>query len=212
MALAPTASDASAIPVTAARRASLVVATVIALGSGLGAQRNALPFGLKPGRHPVTTRHGYWMPRDSGAYPVVILAGDWPAALDQTLARYLASHGFLVVRSPDTSARAVTPTAGDSTAVAVVQWSRDTTATALLDGASSLSIRVVRSPHPPNGRLRVALPRSGARPDAVARHNRLIGAVTQAILNATLKATQPLSALASRFTAAGLQGTYIRVP
>ena len=194
-------------------RAALVVATAAVLGSGLGAQHSALPFGLKAGHHAVTVRPNSWTPRDSGMYPRVILAGDWPAALDQALGQYLASHGFAVRRSSASGPEVATRAPGDSTAVAVVWWGRDTGSTAILEGATPLAIRVVRAPRPANGRLRVVLPVPSARPDAAARQNRLIGAVIQAILNATLKASEPaLGELASRFTAAGLQGAYIRVP
>jgi len=213
VAVAAATPDAPAVPVTSATRTALFVAVVAALGSQLGAQRSALPFGLKAGHHVVAGGPGSWVPRDTGVYPRVILAGDWPAALGQGLAQYLASHGFAVRRLAASAPDVATETPGDSTAVAVVRWGRDPAATATLESATPVSIRVVRSPYLAAGRLRVVLPAPGTRPGAAARQNRMIAAVTQAILNATLVGTeQALGELASRFTAAGLQGTYIHVP
>lgn len=208
------------------RQAALVVASVAALGSarGRGAQRSVLPYGLKAGHHPVraqqaTTRRGLssWVPADSGRYPLVVVTGDRPAALDLVLPQYLASHGFTVVRALGTAGRSVVQSAGDSLAVAVLTWTRDSSATVIIETGDSgfppLSIRVIHSAAAIDGRLRLVLPPAGSRPGAAARRYRTVCAVTQAILNATLTATpSTLAQLATRLTAAGLQGTYIRAP
>ena len=202
---------------TRVREATFIVASCALLGSGLGAQRDVLPFGLKAGHHTIQARMAgpggllLWMPSDSGSFPVVIIAGDHPAALDSVLPVYLASHGFRVARARGTSVAAAARSFGDSTPVAVVEWGRDTATTAILESASPLSIRVLRPGDASRGRLRVALPPQGARPGAAGRRYRLLCAVTQAILNATLAASRPtLPELAARLRAAGLQGTYIR--
>jgi len=217
VALAAAASDAPAVPVIAARKAALVAAVVTVLGSRFGAQRGVLPFGLKAGRHSVAVStvgaDGVinWMPRDSGRFPVVLISGNHSAALDSVLPVYLASHGFRVARARGVSAEAVGRLFGDSIPVAVVQWGRDTAATAILESATPLSIRLVRPGDSRHGRVRVTLPPLGSRPGAEERRYRLLCAVTQAILNATLMAARPtLMELAARLRAAGLQGTYIR--
>jgi len=201
-----------------ARKAALVVALVTALGSRTGAQRGVLPFGLKAGHHSVavgtvgTDGVTSWMPRDSGRFPVVIISGNHSAALDSVLPVYLASHGFRVALAQGGSAEAVARMFGDTTPVAVVEWGRDTAATAILESATPLSIRLVRPGDSRQGRVRVTLPPLGTRPTAEERRYRLLCAVTQAILNATLVAARPtLPELAARLRAAGLQGTYIRV-
>jgi hypothetical protein len=197
------------------RRATLIVGSAAVLGSGLGAQRGVLPFGLKSGHHAVRvqTVSGLtsWTPEDSGTFPAVVISADGPTALDSVLPRYLASHGFRVARVQKNGIEAAMGTLGDATPVAVVQWGRDSAAAALLDGTQPLSIRVVHPGTAPSGRLRIALPPPGARPDALARRYRLLCAVTQAILNATIASARPtLQELAARLRAAGLQGTYIR--
>jgi sirohydrochlorin ferrochelatase len=56
------------------------------------------------------------------------------------------------------------------------------------------------------------LPASSSRSDAAARSYRMLCAVTQTILNATLEAAHPtLSELAARLRAAGVREAYIRV-
>lgn len=202
-----------------AREATLVVASVALLGVGFAVppQRGVLPFGLKAGHHAVQTGtpgpHGliFWTPRDSGGFPVVLLTGDRPAALDSVWPVYLASHGFRVARVRGPGVAAAARVFGGSTPVAVVEWGRDTDATALLESANPVSIRIVRPGDSLRERLRVDLPPPGTRPDAAARRYRLLCAVTQAILNATLTSGAPtLPQLAARLRAAGLQGTYIR--
>jgi hypothetical protein len=193
-------------------RATLLVAAVAALGSHCGAQRSGLPFGLKSGRHSVRVDANTWTPRDSGRYPVVILAAGGPAALKQPFPEYLASHGFTVVRAPGTSAETLARELGDSTAVAIVTWGRDTSATATVETpGNALSIRVVRPSDPGAGRLRVTLPGFGSRSGAEAQTYRSMCALAQAILNATLKAVHPtLTELAARLRAAGVREAYIR--
>jgi hypothetical protein len=218
VALAAAAPDAPAVPVIPTCKAALVVALVAVLGSRTGAQRGVLPFGLKAGHHSVDVRQAAtdgvtsWLPRDSGRFPVVIISGNHSAALDSVLPVYLASHGFRVARARGGSAEAVARLFGDSTPVAVVEWGRDTAATAILESATPLSIRLVRPGDSRHGRFRVTLPPLGKRPGAEERRYRLLCAVTQAILNATLVAARPtLPELAARLRAAGLQGAYIRV-
>ncbi len=217
MAVAYSTPDAPAFPVNRVREATLVAASIAVLGSRSGAQRALLPFGLKAGHHAVRARipgpNGLilWTPRDSEGFPVVVIAGGHAAALDSVLPVYLASHGFRVALAPGASAEAATRVFGDSTPIAVVQWGRDTAATAILEGPSPVSIRVVRPGDAPYGRLRVVLPPLSTRPGAEARHYRLLFALTQAVLNATLASSHPtLLELAARLRAAGLQGTYIR--
>jgi hypothetical protein len=199
------------------RKAALVVALVTVLGSRTGAQRGVLPFGLKAGHHAVEARRAgadgvaSWLPQDSGRFPVVIISGSHSTALDSVLPVYLASHGFRVALARGGSAEAAARIFGDSTPVAVVEWGRDTAAMAILESATPLSIRLVRPGGSAHGRFRVTLPPLGTRPAAEARQYRLLCAVTQAILNATLAAAHPtLPELAARLRAAGLQGTYIR--
>ena len=218
MALAAAAPDAPAVPVIPARQAALVAALVTVLGSRFGVQRGVLPFGLKVGHHSVAVRtlgtDGVisWVPRDSGRFPVVVISGNHSAALDSVLPVYLASHGLRVASVRGGSAEVVARMFGDSTPVAVVEWGRDAAATAILESATPLSIRIVRPGDSRYGRLRVTLPPLGSRPGAEERRYRLLCAVTQAILNATLAAARPtLAELATRLRAAGLQGTYIRV-
>jgi hypothetical protein len=196
---------------------TLLVAAVAALGSSFGAQRSILPFGLKAGHHTVRAETALWTPRDSGRYPVVIIAPGGPKALEQPFPEYLASHGYTVVRAPGTSAEAVAQQYSDSTAVAILTWETDSSAAATLErtgsgpDGSQLSIRVVRPSDPRSGRLRVVLPASGRRPGAESRGYRMVCAVTQAILNATLEAAHPtLSELADRLRAAGVREAYIR--
>jgi hypothetical protein len=143
---------------------------------------------------------------------VVIIAAGGPAALAQPFPEYLASHGYTVVRAPGTSAAAVAQQYGDSTTVAILTWETDSGAVATVEHAATrLSIRVARGSDPRPGRLRVVLPASGSRPDAAARSYRMLCAVTQAILNATLETAHPtLSELADRLRAAGVRETYIR--
>lgn len=197
----------------------MLAAAVAALGSapgrGAGFQHSVLPFGLKPGHHTVRAGTTSWTPRDSGRYPVVVIAAGGPAALDQALPAYLASHGHTVVRAPAQRAETVAREFGDSIPVAIVTWGRDTAATALVenhdDGAPPLSIRVIRPADPPTGRLHVVLPASGSRPGATERAYRLRSVLAQAILNATLEAVHPtLSELADRLRAAGVREAYIR--
>ena len=196
-------------------RATVIVAAAVVLGSRLGAQRGVLPYGLKAGHHAVQVRtsggFAFWMPADSGTFPVVVISADGPASLDTGLPRYLASHGYRVTRVTGDSIGAAIRTLGDAAPVAVLQWGRDTAAVALLDGPQPLSIRIVHPGGAPVGHLRIILPPPGARPDASARGQRLLCALTQAILNATLAGARPtLPELAARLRAAGLQGTYIR--
>jgi hypothetical protein len=192
-------------------RSTLLVVAVAALGSRFGAQRSVLPFGLKAGHHTVRAEAALWTPRDSGRYPVVILAAGGPVALAQPFPEYLASHGYTVVRTPGTSAESVAQQYGDSTAMAILTWETDSSAVATVERAATrLSIRVVRGSDRP-GRLRVVLPASSSRPDAAAHSYRMLCAVTQAILNATLEAAHPtLSELAARLRAAGVREAYIR--
>jgi hypothetical protein len=194
------------------RRSGVVVAAVAALGSPFGAQRSVLPFGLKAGHHAVRAEAALWTPRDSGRYPVVIIVSGGPVLLVQPFPEYLASHGYTVVRTSGTSAESVARQYGDSTLVAILTWETDTSAVATVErGAARLSIRVVRGSGPPAGRLRVVLPAPGSRPDADARSYRMLCAVTQAILNATLEAGHPtVSELAARLRAAGVREAYIR--
>jgi len=194
------------------RRSTLLVAAVAALGSRFGAQRSVLPFGLKAGHHAVRAGTALWTPRDSGRYPVVIIAAGGPAALAHSLPEYLASHGYTVVRSPGTGAAAVARQYGDSTAMAILTWVTDSSAVATVERAATrLSIRVVRGSDQGPKRLRVVLPASGSRPGAESRGYRTLCAVTQAILNATLEAAHPtLSELADRLRAAGVREAYIR--
>jgi hypothetical protein len=212
VALAAAAPDAPAVPVNLVGRSGVVVAAVVALGSRFGAQRSVLPFGLKAGHHTVRAESALWTPRDSGRYPVVIIASGGPVALAQPFPEYLASHGYTVVRAPGTSAESVAQQYGDSTAVAILTWETDSSAVATVErGATRLSIRVVRGSDPRAGRLRVVLPASGSRPDSAARSYRMLCAVTQAILNATLEAAHPtVSELAARLRAAGVREAYIR--
>lgn len=198
-------------------RATVIVAAAAVLGLRLGAQRGVLPYGLKAGHHAIQIRTSggftFWMPTDSGTFPVVVISADRPSPLDTVLPRYLASHGYRVTRARGDGIAAAIRTLGDSAPVAVLQWGRDTAAIALLDGPRPLSIRLVYPGDAPVGRLRIILPPPGARRDAAARSQRLLCAVTQAILNATLAGARPtLPELATRLRAAGLQGTYIRVP
>ena len=212
MALAAAAPDATAVPVNLVHRSTLLVAAVAALGSRFGAQRSVLPFGLKAGHHAVRAETALWTPRDSGRYAVVIIAPGGPAALERAFPEYLASHGYTVVRAPGTSAAAVAQQYGDSTAVAILTWESDSSAVATVERATTrLSIRVVRGSDPGAGRLRIVLPASSSHPDAAARGYRMLCAVTQAILNATLEAAHPtLSELAARLRAAGVREAYIR--
>ena len=212
MALAAAATDAPAVPVNLVCRSTLFVAAAAALAFRFGAQRSVLPFGLKAGHHTVRAESALWTPRDSGRYPVVIIASGGPVALAQPLPEYLASHGYTVVRAPGTSAESVAQQYGDSTAVAILTWETDSSAVATVErGATRLSIRVVRGSDRRAGRLRVVLPASGSRPDTAARSYRMLCAVTQAILNATLEAAHPtLSELAARLRAAGVREAYIR--
>ena len=212
MALAAAAPDAPAVPVNLVCRSTLLVAAVVALGSRFGAQRSVLPFGLKAGHHTVRAEAALWTPRDSGRYPVVIIASGGPVALAQPFPEYLSSHGYTVVRAPGTSAESVAQQYRDSTAVAILTWETDSSAVAMVERAATrLSIRVVRGSDSRAGRLRVVLPASGSRPDGAARSYRMLCAVTQAILNATLEAAHPtLSELAARLRAAGVREAYIR--
>lgn len=216
MALAAAAPNAPAVPVNLARRSTLLVAAVAALGSGFGAQRGVLPFGLKAGHHAVRVETGTWAPRDSGRYPVVIFAAGGPAALERSLPEYLASHGYTIVRAPRASAETVARQFSDSTAVAIISWGTDSNAVATValapgaPAAARLSIRVVRRSDPQAGRLHIVLPAS-SRPGAESRSWRMLCAVTQAILNATLQGTHPTVAeLADRLRAAGVREAYIR--
>lgn len=214
MALAAAASHATAVPVTLARRATPLVAMVMALGSNFfGAQRQTLPFGLKAGHHAVRGEPARWTPQDSGAYPVVIVASGGPAALATVLPQYLASHGYTVVRAPGTGTAAALRQVGNSTPVAILTWEPDDAATATVEiprmdsSAVRLAIRLVRPVDPKLGKLRVVLPAAGAE----TRGYRPLCAVTQAILNAALEAAHPtLAELADRLRAAGLRETYIR--
>ena len=216
--MADSTSHAAAVPVNLVCRSTLLVAAVAALGSRFGAQRSVLPFRLKAGHHSVRVATNTWTPRDSGRYPVVIIAAGGPAALEQPLPAYLASHGFTVVRAPRTSAETVARQFDDSTAVAIITWENDSSAVATVDladgdpAAARLSIRVVRRGDPRSQRLRVVLPASGSRPGAAAGGGyRMLCAVTQAILNAALEAAHPtLSELADRLRAAGVREVYIR--
>ncbi|HET9710175.1 MAG TPA: hypothetical protein VFP39_17865 [Gemmatimonadales bacterium] len=214
MALATAPPHATSVSVNLVRPSSVLVAAVAALGSTFGAQRSVLPFGLKAGHHEVRVETALWTPRDSGRYPVVILAAGGPAALEQPFPEYLASHGYTVVRAPGTSAARVAQQYGDSTAVAILTWETDTNAVATVERAAArLSIRVVRGSdlRAGGGRLRVVLPASQSRSGAEARGYRTLCAVTQAILNATLEAAHPtLSQLAARLKAAGVREAYIR--
>jgi hypothetical protein len=195
-----------------ARRAALLAAAVAALGSSFGAQRRVLPFGLKAGPHAVRAEAALWTPQDSGRFPVVIVATGGPAALEQPLSEYLASHGYRVVRAPGASVAAVAREFDDSTPVAIITWSPDSAATATLASPSlQISILALRPIDPRIGRLHVVLPPLGGRAGAAPRRYRTLCAVTQAMLNATLEGVHPtLSELAERLRAAGVGGTYIR--
>jgi hypothetical protein len=210
--MAAAATDAPAVPVNLVCRSTLFVAAAAALGSRFGDQRSVLPFGLKAGHHTVRAESALWTPRDSGRYPVVIIASGGPVALAQPFPEYLASHGYTVVQAPGTGAESVAQQYGDSTAVAILTWETDSSAVATVErGATRLSIRVVRGSDRRAGRLRVVLPASGSRSDTAARSYRMLCAVTQAILNATLEAAHPtLSELAARLRAAGVREAYIR--
>ncbi len=220
MALADSPSYAAAVPVTLVSRSTLFVAAATALGSrfGEGAQRSVLPFGLKAGHHPVREETNRWTPQDTGRYPVVIIAAGGPAALGEPLPAYLASHGFTVARALRTTAETVAREFDDSTTVAILTWESDSGAAAAVElpggiATTRLSIRVVRRGDPRSQRLRVVLPARGIRPGAESRGYRLLCAVTQAILNATLEAAHPsLSELADRLKAAGVREAYIRAP
>ena len=210
MALAAAAPDAPAVPVTLVHRAMLNVAVVTALGSRFGAQRSVLPFGLKAGHYTVRVETNTWTPRDSGRYPVVVIAPGGPAALEQPFPEYLASHGYTVVRAPAGHAEA----AG---AAAIITWDVDSSAVATVEragrgpAAPRLSIRLVRRGDPRSARLRVVLPELGNRPGAESRGYRTLCAITQAILNATLEGVHPtLTELADRLRAAGMREAYIR--
>lgn len=196
-------------------RGSAIVAAAAVLGLRLGAQRSVLPYGLKAGHHAVQVRTSsgltFWMPTDSGTFPVVVISADGPSSLDTVLPRYLASHGYRVTRVRGDGITATIRTLGDTAPVAVLQWSRDSAAVALLDGPQPLSIRIVHPGDGPGGRLHIILPPPGSRPDAASRSRRLRCALTQAILNTTLEGVHPtLSELADRLRAAGVGGTYIR--
>jgi hypothetical protein len=217
VALADPAADAAPVPVTFGYRAALVVATLLALGSGLGTQRRVLPFDLKAGRHQVILRPTgssesewtLWTPADTGAFPMVILVGDVPTALDTVLPEYLATHGFAVARVHSAAAISVLPFPESSHAV-VVRWGRSARATAILDfdpdGAGALSIETVGGAVAPPAGLRVALPRSPSGSDEnPGRRYRLLCAVTHAVLNAVLRGVGPtVPELAARLRAAGL--------
>ena len=199
------------------RRVTLLAAAVAALGSPFGAQRRVLPFGLKAGHHAVRTEAARWAPQDSGRYPVVIVAAGGPAALAVALPEYLASHGYTVVRAPETTAADVARDFGDSTPVALISMEPDDAATATVEipgngsAAVRLSIRVFQPVDPRIGRLRVVLPQAGSRPGAETRRYRTLCAVTQATLNAVLQGARPtLSELADRLKAAGVREAYIR--
>jgi len=214
--LASASPDAAAVPVNSLRRSTMLVAVVAALGSRFGAQRGLLQYGLKAGHHAVRVETGTWAPRDTGRYPVVIFAAGGPAALERSLPEYLASHGYTVVRAPATNAETVARQFSDSTAVAIISWGTDSNAVATVvfaaggPAAAQLSIRVVRRSDSQAGRLHIVLPVS-SRPGAESRGWRMLCAVTQAILNATLQGVHPTVAeLADRLRAAGVREAYIR--
>lgn len=223
--MADSTSHAPAVPVSLVRQRTLAVVATAALGIrfAVEVQRGGLPFGLKPGHHSVRTETSFtrhrlsaWTPQDSGRYPIVVIVAGGPAALDVALPAYLASHGFTVVRAPQSSAETVAQELDRSTPVAVITWGRDTasTATVVVPGAdttTTLSIRIVRPNAPGMGRLRVSLPPSLSRPGAEQRGYRTLCALTQAILNGALKAVHPtLTELAQRLRAAGVREAYIR--
>lgn len=80
----------------------------MALAAPSSAQRQALPYGLRGGRHAVAVRAGGgWQPvgPDSGPAQVLVLTDARPVGPDSATALYLASHGYVVVygaaESPD---------------------------------------------------------------------------------------------------------------
>jgi len=120
VAVAAAPADAPTLPVRAVRPGSLL-AVGLALVRPLGAQRVELPHGLQAGRRHVGIRalsspgSTVWYPAscgrppaptapcrdaspDSGRFPLLLVApAGEHAAQDTVLARYFASHGYVVV-------------------------------------------------------------------------------------------------------------------
>jgi hypothetical protein len=208
--------------VTHVWRATLVVVSLATLGSGLGAQRRVLAFGLKAGHHAVRV-HAYgapghafslWSPADTGARPLLIYVGDNRTALDTVLPDYLASHGYVVALLRGACGSEVAEairTAGalpfvDASHVAVARWGDPSGASVILDvDTRVLAIGTVPASGSGRARLRAALPRSTPQSsDARARRSRLLCALTHVALNAVLRGDPTLPEAARRLRAAGL--------
>lgn len=235
MAVAAAPADAAAVSVTHVGRAALVVATLVMLGSGLGAQRRVLAFGLKAGHHAVRV-HSYgapghtfslWSPADTGARPLLVYIGDNRSALDTALPEYLASHGYAVALLSGASGGDVAEairTAGalpfvDASHVAVATWGGGSGASVILDFDSAgteahvLAIQTVPDSTSPRPHLRATLPRSAIPSvSAAARRFRLLCAVTQLVLNAVLRGDPTLVEVERRLKAAGLVTEIAPVP
>ena len=243
----------------AGRWGSLVVlGLALADGGPLGAQRAELPHGLQAGRRDVGRRAlpppggsmTVWYPAfcgrrppatappcrdaapDSGRFPLLLFASaDGNADQDTVLARYFASHGYVVVVVPTGLEAALKGALAlpfvDSTQVAVAGAGAGAAAArqmAAVHGraiGALVELRPVDDPSPAaaGGRIATLIVRDSTdRPAAAggqrltvilpggpSDHVRLVIAVTHAFLNAALgRGSLSLTDLARRLRAAGL--------
>lgn len=242
--------------VRAGRRTSLVVLG-LGLAGPLGAQRAELPHGLQAGRRDVGMRAlpppgeamTAWYPAfcgrrppasaqpcrdaapDSGRFPLLLFApADGNAVQDTVLARYFASHGYVVVVVPAGLEAALEAALAlafvDSTQVAVAgagpgaAAARQMAVRGRAIGALA-ELRPVEDPPPvaAGGRIATLIVRdstdrpaaAGGRrltvslPGGPSDHVRLVIAVTHAFLNAALaRGSLSLTDLTRRLRAAGL--------
>ncbi|HSD31012.1 MAG TPA: hypothetical protein VLB49_03815 [Gemmatimonadales bacterium] len=149
----------------------------MALAAPTTAQRQALPYGLRAGRHAVAVRvGGGWHPvaLDSGPAQVLLLSDAQPVGPDSATAVYLATHGYIVVYGASGSPRP--------------------------------SARIELHPAGALARITVAGQRvTVAMPPGSGDHTRLRAAVTLAALDLALRVSPPaLPGLVRRLRAAGL--------
>jgi hypothetical protein len=103
VAVADPPADAAPVPVS--WQGGLILGGLgLSLATTSWAQRPALPYGLRAGRHAVAVRaEGGWYPMDSDsiAPPVLLLIDERPRGSDSATAVYLATHGYIVVMGAD---------------------------------------------------------------------------------------------------------------
>lgn len=157
----------------------LLCGLLMSLEATSWAQRPALPYGLRAGRHAVAARaDSAWspVPSDSGTPPVVLLTDGRPSGPDSATAVYLASHGYVVVMG--TGKR--------------------------LDAQPGARIEL----HPAGALVRVVVAGQRFTvgvPPGTGDHIRLRATVTHALLDAALRISPPAPAdLTRRLRAAGL--------